>query len=55
MAMVYKQPQGPFWNNANALFMLAEDLKIHQFDHLNMDEQLVSIENEFKKLADFNR
>ena len=54
MAMVYKQPQGPFWNNANALFMLAEDLKIHQFDHLNMDQQLVSIENAFKKLHFFH-
>ena len=54
-SLLYTQTDQGFWNDANALFALAEGLHIHQFDYLKIDgEKSTSIENEFKTIHFFH-
>ncbi|MBV1898926.1 MAG: GTPase-translation elongation factor [Cycloclasticus sp.] len=49
-ALVYRPTDHNFWNNLNALYMLAEGLNIHQLEYLTIDKRKhTTIENEFKK------
>lgn len=54
MSLIYQSPKADFWNAVNALFAIASALKLHQSEHLNAaEEQMVTIENEFKKIHFF--
>lgn len=54
-ALIYRLPQEPFWNQVNALFLLAETHQLSQIVFPCLDgEHTSTIEDEFKKIQFFN-
>ncbi|MBQ0723821.1 MAG: hypothetical protein KBT50_02145 [Cycloclasticus sp.] len=54
-ALIYRVPKEPFWNQVNALFLLAETHQLSQSIAPSLDgEHTSTIEDEFKKIHFFN-
>ena len=54
-SLLYMQVDNSFWNDTNAIFSLAEKLRIHQTQSPTLDgDRTTSIEDEFKKIHFFH-